>query len=441
MVGGYCSTFRRGGYTFDAATHFYPLLGNPETLTGRLLARARRPTPAGSRWTRSTPSTSRTARASPCRPTSTPTWRKLKAEFPTEAAALDEFFARGARGLSPRPAALFPRPAAGQLERLAPWRDLTVRAGARPLLPPIPSSSSCSPPTARTGARRRAAPRSSSTPCCGSPTSSATTIPQGGSQAFADELAALLRGARRAHPDRARWRRRILIEDGPRRGVELEIAARRAARAAAVHGARRRRGLERRPAADPGAAGRAGAPAEPGALEPLRRLRPTYPCFLTHLGLRGRAGRRPRSRPRATTGTAGTWTAWARRPALQDLRADPLRARPWRRRAGRSSSSRRCWRWTTTRSTTGRRTRRRIERFVLDHLERRDPRDRGADRGQHQRLGAHLLALHAQPAGRHAGLGDVARAARRRPARHQRARSPTSSSSATGRGPAAASRR
>src|SRR5918993_5253338 len=37
MVGGYCSTFRRGGYTFDAATHFYPLLGNPETLTGRLL--------------------------------------------------------------------------------------------------------------------------------------------------------------------------------------------------------------------------------------------------------------------------------------------------------------------------------------------------------------------------------------------------------------------
>jgi len=37
MVGGYCSTFRRKGYTFDAATHFYPLLGNPATMTGRLL--------------------------------------------------------------------------------------------------------------------------------------------------------------------------------------------------------------------------------------------------------------------------------------------------------------------------------------------------------------------------------------------------------------------
>ncbi len=38
MVGGYCSTFRRKGYTFDAATHFYPLLGNPSTITGKVLA-------------------------------------------------------------------------------------------------------------------------------------------------------------------------------------------------------------------------------------------------------------------------------------------------------------------------------------------------------------------------------------------------------------------
>ncbi len=38
MLGGFCSTFRRGGFTFDAATHFYPLLGNRDTLTGRLLA-------------------------------------------------------------------------------------------------------------------------------------------------------------------------------------------------------------------------------------------------------------------------------------------------------------------------------------------------------------------------------------------------------------------
>src|SRR5258708_37797201 len=44
MVGGYCSTFRRKGYTFDAATHFYPLLGNPATITGSLLSRPVLPT-------------------------------------------------------------------------------------------------------------------------------------------------------------------------------------------------------------------------------------------------------------------------------------------------------------------------------------------------------------------------------------------------------------
>ena len=38
VVGGYCSTFRRKGFTFDAASHFYPLLGNESSLTGRLLA-------------------------------------------------------------------------------------------------------------------------------------------------------------------------------------------------------------------------------------------------------------------------------------------------------------------------------------------------------------------------------------------------------------------
>ena len=37
MLGGFCSTFRRRGFVFDAATHFYPLLGNPTTITGKML--------------------------------------------------------------------------------------------------------------------------------------------------------------------------------------------------------------------------------------------------------------------------------------------------------------------------------------------------------------------------------------------------------------------
>ncbi len=39
VVGGYCSSFRKKGFLFDSATHFYPLLGNPTTLTGKLLKR------------------------------------------------------------------------------------------------------------------------------------------------------------------------------------------------------------------------------------------------------------------------------------------------------------------------------------------------------------------------------------------------------------------
>ena len=98
MVGGYCSTFRRGGYTFDAATHFYPLLGNPETLTGRLLAELGVTTgwvkmdpvdtfhfPDGTRFAVPADFDAYLAR--------------LKAEFPEEAAALDAFFAAGARDL------------------------------------------------------------------------------------------------------------------------------------------------------------------------------------------------------------------------------------------------------------------------------------------------------------------------------------------------------
>jgi phytoene dehydrogenase-like protein len=44
VLGGFCSSFRRKGFLFDAATHFYPLLGNPLTLTGKLLRELEIPT-------------------------------------------------------------------------------------------------------------------------------------------------------------------------------------------------------------------------------------------------------------------------------------------------------------------------------------------------------------------------------------------------------------
>ncbi len=91
MVGGYCSTFRRGGFTFDAATHFYPLLGNPKSLTGKLLADLGVTTrfipmdpvdtfhfPDGTRFR--VPADLKTYRA------------RLEARFPHQAQALDRFF-------------------------------------------------------------------------------------------------------------------------------------------------------------------------------------------------------------------------------------------------------------------------------------------------------------------------------------------------------------
>ena len=96
MVGGYCSTFKRKGFVFDAATHFYPLLGNPETITGRQLVDLGIPTswikmdpvdqfhfPDGSSF--SVPADFATY------------LRRLRQEFPQEGPALDRFFALARR--------------------------------------------------------------------------------------------------------------------------------------------------------------------------------------------------------------------------------------------------------------------------------------------------------------------------------------------------------
>src|ERR1044071_2169589 len=91
MVGGYCSTFRRKGFTFDAATHFYPLLGNPTTITGKLLCELG----VTNGWVKMDPvdhfhfpdgSTFAV-------PADLDTYlAKLKQEFPQEAESLDRFF-------------------------------------------------------------------------------------------------------------------------------------------------------------------------------------------------------------------------------------------------------------------------------------------------------------------------------------------------------------
>ncbi len=91
MAGGYCSTFKRKGFVFDAATHFYPLLGNPATLTGKILVELGVKTP----WIKMDPvdqfhfpdHTKFSVSAD-----FDTYMTRLKKEFPEEARVIDDFF-------------------------------------------------------------------------------------------------------------------------------------------------------------------------------------------------------------------------------------------------------------------------------------------------------------------------------------------------------------
>ncbi|MGH9718701.1 MAG: phytoene desaturase family protein [Bryobacteraceae bacterium] len=92
MLGGFCSTFRRKGFVFDAATHFYPLLGNPTTLTGKLLQELGIPT----EWVKMDPVDQFHFPGLPAFAVPADLQQyldKLKAWFPEEAANVDAYFA------------------------------------------------------------------------------------------------------------------------------------------------------------------------------------------------------------------------------------------------------------------------------------------------------------------------------------------------------------
>jgi phytoene dehydrogenase-like protein len=282
MVGGYCSTFRRGGYTFDAATHFYPLLGNPETLTGRLLAELGVETgwvkmdpvdtfhfPDGSRF---------------AVPADLDAYLvKLKGEFPEEAGALDSFFTAVREAYLLGLLHYFRGRPVEQTPRLSLYVDLTVKEALdrwfRDPKLKLLLTADC--------------------PHWGSPPARTSFVfdsmlrlsyflgnyyPKGGSQAFADDLARCFeeRGGQILISALAR---RIAIEDGTARGVEIQLL--------------------RGPLAGFETTVRAGAVISnadllltleelvgprhlpPETVDPVRRLRATFPCWLTHLGLRG----------------------------------------------------------------------------------------------------------------------------------------------------------
>ncbi|HEX8634195.1 MAG TPA: NAD(P)/FAD-dependent oxidoreductase [Pyrinomonadaceae bacterium] len=278
MVGGYCSTFRRGGYTFDAATHFYPLLGNAATITGRLM----RELGLTGGWVKMNPvdhfhfpdGSSFSVPAD-----FDEYLLKLKAEFPAEARALDDFFAVVREVYLHGLLEYFRwRPTA----RLDPFRSMTVReALERYFTDPklkLLLAGDCGhwgAPPSRTSFVFDSMLRLSYF--------LGNYYPRGGSQAFADELAQKFE-ERGGHILMNSTVRRILVRGKTARGVEIETGAKGARRLACVNAgvvvsnSDLLLTLERMVGAEH---------VEAGQLEAMRGLRLSHPCFLTHIGLRG----------------------------------------------------------------------------------------------------------------------------------------------------------
>ena len=277
MVGGYCSTFRRAGYTFDAATHFYPLLGNPSTLTGSLLAELGVSTewikmdpvdcfhfPDGSRFRVPADFNSYVG--------------KLKAEFPEEKENIDRFFTLCRKAYLTGLVEYFRNVPTGRMESL---RGLSLgdvlhqhfrNEKLRLLL------------TGDIGH-------------WGSPPSRTSFVfdsmlrlayflgnyyPRGGSQVFVDELAQRFEemGGDILMSSEVR---RILVEAGAASGVEVETGTprnrtcHRISAGVVLSNADLRHTMERM--LDPDSL-------DANYLAHSRQLRPSHPCFLVHFGLK-----------------------------------------------------------------------------------------------------------------------------------------------------------
>ena len=277
MAGGYCSTFRRKGFTFDASTHFYPLLGNPDTLTGKLLVELGIET----RWVKMDPvdtfhfpDGSRFAV-----PADLDAYlSQVKAEFPHEVEALDRFFAEVREAyLSGLLAYFRGRPT----ERFEKYRRLSVTDVLDRTFHD----------------RKLKLLLTADCPHWGSPPKRTSFVfdsmlrlsyflgnyyPVHGSQCFADELARRFE-EQGGHILMSTRVDRIVVREGKACGVEIETTAgklrgRRAVAAGAViSNADLRLTLEKMLGP---------RHVDPAYLRSVQRLRPSFPCFLVHIGLR-----------------------------------------------------------------------------------------------------------------------------------------------------------
>jgi len=277
MVGGYCSTFRRKGFVFDAASHFYPLLGNPETMTGKLLGRLGIQTG----WVKMDPvdhfhfpdgSVYRV-------PADFDTYlAELKAMFPEERRGLEDFFEQVNEAYMHGLLYFFKE---RRTRKLGAYEHLSVRDALDRFFDD----------------RKLKLLLTADGPHWGAPPCETSFVfdsmlrlsyflgnyyPVGGSQAFADELAQRFE-ARGGHILMKTDAVAITVANDRAVGVTLELGPRHRRRhvpvgaEAVVSNADMIQTLERLlPAAS----------VPKSVSDDVRALKPSYPCFLCHIGLR-----------------------------------------------------------------------------------------------------------------------------------------------------------
>ena len=278
MLGGFCSTFRRKNFVFDAATHFYPLLGNPATLTGKLLRDLEVPT----EWVKMDPVDQFHLPGLP--PFAVPAdfeeyVRKLKAWFPSESVSLDAYLAETRQAYLHGLLYYFKGVTSEKAERLCHFtvaEKLDQHFRDRRLKTLLMAD----------------APHWGSLPHRTSFLFDAMLrhayflgnyYPKGGSQRFADDLSKTLE-RRGGKVLRCAEALRILVEKGKASGVLIRTLSRRlseefafkapivVSNADALHTFRNLIGQD--------ICGKE-------CIQAMEKMSPSYPCFLVHIGLEG----------------------------------------------------------------------------------------------------------------------------------------------------------
>lgn len=276
QVGGYCSGFRRKGFAFDAASHFYPLLGNASTLTGKLLEEIGSTTT----WQRMDPvdqfhfpdgsTFSVDAEFEPY-------LQKLKQMFPAETSALDQFFATVNKLYLHGVLEYF---RGTETHRLDNWRHLTVRDAL----------------DRHFKSEKLKLLLTADCPHWGGPPCRTSFVfdsmlrvsyflgnyyPDHGSQAFADDLARCFE-ENGGHILLRSLVRRIDTIDGAATGLEIETGSRKSRFVAKVSAGSIVSNADLRATVD--------RFFDPGVLDRdyirhVHSLKPTWPCYLCHIGV------------------------------------------------------------------------------------------------------------------------------------------------------------